>query len=183
MKLSLLRLTNTGNSPRRLSLTAYAEWTLGVLREHTQHQVQTGFEPSTGAILARNRFDPHSPDQVAFFALSEPLAEYTADRREFLGRNGSVEHPAGLGAPLSGAAGAGHRSLRRAPARCWSSLRARAATSPCCWARRRAARPRSRWLRSLPRRRRARRSWPTFAALARAAVGRDRCGRRSRRSI
>jgi cyclic beta-1,2-glucan synthetase len=107
VKLSLLRLTNTGTTRRRLSLTAYAEWTLGVLREHTQHQVQTGMEPELRAILARNRFDPSFAEQVAFLALSEPLKDWTADRCEFLGRNGSVETPAGLGAPLSGAAGPG----------------------------------------------------------------------------
>ncbi|HEX6105550.1 MAG TPA: hypothetical protein VFZ26_08205, partial [Gemmatimonadales bacterium] len=96
VKLSLLRVVNTSGRPRRIALTAYAEWTLGVLREHTQHQVQTAFQPEHGAILARNRFDPHFAGQVAFFALSEPLAAHTADRREFLGRNGSVESPAGL---------------------------------------------------------------------------------------
>jgi cyclic beta-1,2-glucan synthetase len=107
VKLSLLRVTNTGDTPRRISLTAYAEWTLGVLREHTQHQLQTGVEPERRAILARNRFDPSFAGQVAFFALSEPLAEWTADRREFLGRNGSPEAPSGLDAPLSRAAGPG----------------------------------------------------------------------------
>jgi cellobiose phosphorylase len=107
VKLSHLRVTNTGSRPRRISLTAYVEWTLGVLREHTQHQVQTEFEPRHRAILARNRFDPHFAAQVAFFASSEPLAGHTADRREFVGRNGSTEAPAGLGARLSGAIGAG----------------------------------------------------------------------------
>jgi cyclic beta-1,2-glucan synthetase len=107
VKLSLLRITNTGSAPRRISLTAYAEWTLGVMREHTQHQVRTEAAPGRGAILARNRFEPHFAGQVAFLALSEPVTEWTADRREFLGRNGSPEAPAGLGAPLAGAAGAG----------------------------------------------------------------------------
>jgi cyclic beta-1,2-glucan synthetase len=107
VKLWLLRVTNTGETSRRISLTAYAEWTLGVLREHTQHQVQTVVEPERRAILARNRFDPSFAEQVAFFALSEPLAEWTADRREFLGRNGSPEAPAGLHASLSGAVGPG----------------------------------------------------------------------------
>ncbi len=107
VKLSVLRLTNTGDIPRRLTLTAYIEWTLGVLREHTQHQVRTAFDPEHEAILAWNTFDPHFAGRVAFAALSEPLAEHTADRREFLGRNGSVANPAGLHAVLSGAAGAG----------------------------------------------------------------------------
>ncbi|HEX6670449.1 MAG TPA: protein ndvB, partial [Gemmatimonadales bacterium] len=77
------------------------------LREHTQHQVHTAFEPEHGAILAQNRFDAHFAGQVAFCALSAPLATYTADRREFLGRNGSPQAPLGLDGPLSGAAGAG----------------------------------------------------------------------------
>jgi cyclic beta-1,2-glucan synthetase len=107
VKLSLLRLTNTGARPRRLSLTAFVEWTLGTLREHTQHQVHTRFEPGHGAILAQNRFDAGFAGQVAFAALSAPLATFTADRREFLGRNGSVEAPLGLDGVLSGATGAG----------------------------------------------------------------------------
>jgi cyclic beta-1,2-glucan synthetase len=107
VKLSLLRVTNTGHRPRRISATAYAEWTLGALREHTQHQVQTELDGEHRAILACNRFDAHFAGQVAFFGLSEPLEGWTADRREFVGRNGSMDAPAGLGAPLGGAAGAG----------------------------------------------------------------------------
>ncbi|HEU5041471.1 MAG TPA: protein ndvB, partial [Gemmatimonadales bacterium] len=105
VKLSLLRLTNTGTGPRRISLTAYAEWTLGVLREHTQHLVQTAFEAQPQAILARNRFEPSFEALVAFCAVSEPLEGHTADRREFIGRNGSAEAPEGLAALLSGATG------------------------------------------------------------------------------
>ncbi|HYC33765.1 MAG TPA: glucoamylase family protein, partial [Gemmatimonadales bacterium] len=107
VKLSLLRVTNTGDRPRRLTLTAYAEWTLGALREHTSHQVQTAFEAPHRAILARNSFDPSFAGMVAFFALSEKLAGHTADRREFLGRNGTVDAPAHLGAPLAGVTGPG----------------------------------------------------------------------------
>jgi cyclic beta-1,2-glucan synthetase len=107
VKLTWLRIANLGDRPRRLALTAYAEWTLGVLREHTQHQVQTTFEPGLRAILARNRFDPHFAGLVAFCGLSEEPASHTTDRREFLGRNGDVSAPAGLAAPLSGATGAG----------------------------------------------------------------------------
>ena len=33
-------------------------WSLGVQREHTQHQVHTSFAPEHGAIFARNFFDP-----------------------------------------------------------------------------------------------------------------------------
>jgi cyclic beta-1,2-glucan synthetase len=111
VKLSLLRVRNDTSDVRRLSITAYAEWTLGALREHTQHQVSTSFDDERGAILARNGFDPQFCEWVAFSAISEPLLGHTADRREFLGRNGTAAAPAALTgdaeAPLSGRTGAG----------------------------------------------------------------------------
>ncbi len=96
VKLSVLEVTNLGQRPRRICVTAYVEWSLGVNREHTQHQVRTRFEPDLRAILASNRFDPYFADWVAVCALSEPITGHTADRREFLGRNGTVEDPAAL---------------------------------------------------------------------------------------
>jgi cyclic beta-1,2-glucan synthetase len=107
VKLSLLRVTNTSDRTRKLTVTAYAEWVLGVLREHTQHQVRTTFDPAHRAILARNSFDPAFAGHLAFCASSEPLSGYTADRREFLGRNGSLEYPAGIDMALEGTTGSG----------------------------------------------------------------------------
>ncbi|HEX3274490.1 MAG TPA: glucoamylase family protein [Gemmatimonadales bacterium] len=107
VKLSLLRLENRGDTPVRLTLTAYTEWCLGALREHTQHQVHTSWDPDRRAILAWNSFDPDFAGQVAFFGSSEPVVGHTADRREFLGRNGTVEVPDGLAAPLAGTTGNG----------------------------------------------------------------------------
>ncbi len=107
VKVSLLHITNHGARARRLSLTAYAEWTLGTLREHTQHQVHTAFRASHGAILARNFFGAEFAGYVAFCAVSQPVVSYTGDRCEFLGRNGSLAQPRGVrAAALSGATGA-----------------------------------------------------------------------------
>jgi cellobiose phosphorylase len=107
VKLSLLRLTNGGPRRRRLTLTSFVEWALGPLREHTQHQVLTVFEAGHSAILARNFFDPTFAGWVGFSALSEPVTGYTADRREFLGRNGTMAAPAGLRGALAATTGAG----------------------------------------------------------------------------
>ncbi|MEP7382015.1 MAG: glucoamylase family protein, partial [Gemmatimonadota bacterium] len=96
VKLSLLSVTNRGTQPRRLSVTAFVEWTLGVLRERGQHHVRTTFDRSASAILARNHFDPQFTDWVAFLSISEPVTGYTGDRRAFIGRNGSLRAPAGL---------------------------------------------------------------------------------------
>ncbi len=108
VRVSALRLSNVGERTRTIRLTAYAEWTLGVLREQTRHHVRTICQPEQGAIYARNTFDPQFAGWVAFCALSEPVTAYSADRREFLGRNGTVVDPAALRTGrLSGATGPG----------------------------------------------------------------------------
>ena len=104
-RISRLRLTNHGPRPRRIGVTAYVEWTLGSQREHTQHQVCTEFDVARGTLFARNSFDPQFSGWVAFCALTPEVQAHTADRREFLGRHGSVEAPAGI-AHLSGRTGA-----------------------------------------------------------------------------
>ena len=96
VKLSVLRVTNRGTRPRRLVVTAYVEWTLGVLREHTRHRVHTAFDVDRRAIVASHTFDPQFAGLRAFCALSEPVLAHTADRREFLGRNGSTAAPRAL---------------------------------------------------------------------------------------
>jgi cyclic beta-1,2-glucan synthetase len=109
VKLSVLRLTNQGEETRRIRLSTYMEWTLGVLREHTQHQVHTRFDRERETLLATNYFDPNFTGWTAFHAMSEPVTAYTAGRRDFIGRNRSVVNPAALldGGNLSGITGAG----------------------------------------------------------------------------
>ena len=109
VKITRLRLTNRGRKKKRLTVTYFAEWTLGVQREHTQHQVVTDYDRKLGAILARNTTDAQFAGMVAFAALSERVHTWTADRREFLGRHGDPSAPAALlesGALLHETAGA-----------------------------------------------------------------------------
>jgi cyclic beta-1,2-glucan synthetase len=107
IRVSVLRVANTTKRRRRLAITAYVEWTLGVMREHAQHQVLTTFDPELGAIYAQNFFDPQLAQWVGFYAMSERVTSHTADRREFLGRNGTAARPAGIGRELAGTTGAG----------------------------------------------------------------------------
>ena len=101
VKVQVLSITNSGESSRRLTLTAYAEWVLGTDRERSQGRVGVGAEPARSRVFATNRFEADYADQVAFLAVSETLSAFTCDRRTFLGRNGSVAAPAGVkGAPL-----------------------------------------------------------------------------------
>ncbi len=95
-KLSVVRVTNRSERRRTLTVTAYAEWTLGVRREATWHHVRTAFDATHRAILAQNLYDQTFAEQRAFLAVTEPVTTHTADRREFIGRHGTLGDPAGL---------------------------------------------------------------------------------------
>ncbi len=109
IKISRLTLTNESGRPRRLSVTAYVEWVLGASRPAAAPFVVTEIDGKTGAMLARNAWRRESGTRVAFADLGGTQTAWTADRTEFLGRNGAPDHPAGLATRhrLSGRVGAG----------------------------------------------------------------------------
>lgn len=109
VKVSRLRLCNVSTRPRRLSVTAYAEWVLGTARGASAPFIVTGMDGATGAILARNPWSTAFPGRVAFADLGGSQTGWTADRGEFLGRGGSPAAPAALLGKdaLAGVAGAG----------------------------------------------------------------------------
>ncbi len=109
VKISRLTLTNRSTRPRRLSVTAYVEWVLGVSRDASAPCIITEVDAGTRAILARNPWNADFRGRVAFADLGGRQTHWTADRAEFLGRNGSTEQPSALhrASPLSGRAGAG----------------------------------------------------------------------------
>lgn len=109
VKISVLRVRNDSGRRRRLTMTAFAEWTLGAQRELTQHQVQTWYASTDNAILARNTFDPAFAEWTAFLTCSEPVISYSADRLSFIGRHGDVDDPAALRrTSLDGVTGVGY---------------------------------------------------------------------------
>ena len=108
VKFSVLKLRNVSGRPRRLSATGYWEWVLGDLRQKSVLHVQTEVELKTGALLARNHYNTEFPDRIAFIDVNEVTRTFTGDRKEFIGRNGSLAQPAALKrARLSGKVGAG----------------------------------------------------------------------------
>ena len=110
IKISRLTLTNRSGRARRLSVTAYVEWVLGASRSAGAPHIVTEIDPDTGALLARNAWDAAAPaGRVAFADLGGIQTAWTADRTEFLGRHGTLEHPAALGRTerLSGRVGPG----------------------------------------------------------------------------
>jgi cyclic beta-1,2-glucan synthetase len=109
IKISRLTLRNTSHRARHLSVTAYIEWVLGPSRGASAPFVTTAIDPDTGAMFARNPYSAAFGSRVAFADLAGRQSDWTGDRREFIGRNGTLEAPMALdtAAPLSNAVGAG----------------------------------------------------------------------------
>ncbi len=109
LKVSVLTIENRSGRSRRLSVTAYVEWVLGTSRGESGPRIVTALDPDTRALLARNPWNTEFGGQVAFLDLGGRQTAWTADRTEFIGRNGALERPAGLdhGHRLAGASGAG----------------------------------------------------------------------------
>ncbi|MBF0270354.1 MAG: cyclic beta 1-2 glucan synthetase [Alphaproteobacteria bacterium] len=108
VKFSVLKIRNESDRARKLSATGYVEWVLGDLREKTAMHVTTRVDSKTGAIFACNPYNDEFNGRVAFFDVDGRTRSLTADRKEFIGRNGSLANPAALSRTrLSGKVGAG----------------------------------------------------------------------------
>ncbi|MFA6457555.1 MAG: glucoamylase family protein, partial [Bacteroidota bacterium] len=109
IKISRLKINNRSKRNRRLAITAYVEWVLASSREASAPFIATEIDSVTGAMFAKNRWRTERQNRVAFADLAGRQTSWTGDRKEFLGRNGTLEHPAALfsTAPLSDRVGAG----------------------------------------------------------------------------
>jgi cellobiose phosphorylase len=108
VKFTVLKINNTSDRTRRLSATGYVEWVLGGLRPKSAMHVVTETDPLGGVIYARNAYNTEFAGRVAFFATSDTEHTVTGDRREFLGRNGTLAAPLAMTRlGLSGKTGAG----------------------------------------------------------------------------
>ncbi len=96
VKVLILKLNNLSSRDRYLSVTGYCEWVLGDLRAKNAMHVVTQVDPQSGAVFAWNAYAYDFPETVGFLQTSESDHTLTADRTEFLGRNGSHASPAAM---------------------------------------------------------------------------------------
>jgi cellobiose phosphorylase len=107
VKFTVLKLSNHSGRSRRLSATGYAEWVLGDLRPKSAMHVITEINPLSGALFARNSYSTEFGNRVVFFNVDDVTRTMSGDRKEFIGRNGTLANPAAMTrSHLSGRVGA-----------------------------------------------------------------------------
>jgi len=109
VKVTRLRIVNQSTTMRRLSVTSYNEWVLGVTGNSPAGLIMTAKDSATSTVFARNPWTTNGGGDLAFAHLGAKNISWTGDRREFIGRNGTYQHPAALmqNKALSGKTGAG----------------------------------------------------------------------------
>jgi cyclic beta-1,2-glucan synthetase len=110
VKLVRVRVTNHGDTARRLSLFSYQRLVLGSTPADSSRFVVTEHDPA-GVLLATNPLAGVFADGLTFaaaLAADNAAVHHSADRAAFIGLHGSTAQPAALAAPrLDGVSGAG----------------------------------------------------------------------------
>jgi len=95
IKFSILKIRNSSNRLRKLSITNYNELVMGNARQKNSIHIITEVDPESGALFARNPYNTEFADRVVFLNVCGELERsVTGDRKEFLGRNGVLSNPA-----------------------------------------------------------------------------------------
>jgi cyclic beta-1,2-glucan synthetase len=93
VKMLVLKVRNLDKKTRKLSATFFADWVLGGARDQAPMNVTLDVDRETEALVARNPFNTDFPNAVAFADVNQRPRLVSADRTEFLGRNGSRAAP------------------------------------------------------------------------------------------
>src|SRR4029079_11341664 len=109
-KITRVRITNKGETPRSLALVAWQRLLLGGRPRGTRDEIRTARDARTGSLFAERAADALHPARVTFAALVGRSAGYafTCDGVAFLGDARDPSRPRALAAPeaFDGKAGA-----------------------------------------------------------------------------
>ena len=95
VKFSVLKVRNESGRSCKLSVTSYVEWVLGDLRHKSAMHVNTSVDLNASVIYAANPYNSQFTERVAFLQ-TDDASSITCDRKEFLGRNGTLKNPAAM---------------------------------------------------------------------------------------
>ncbi len=96
VKIVVMRIENKSNARRNLSLWNFTELVMGAQRDKSAPSIVTAIDTNHQVLFAYNRYNNEFANRSAFLATNARIDSYTGDRREFLGRNGSLEKPFAL---------------------------------------------------------------------------------------
>ena len=108
VKFVVIKLKNTSQRIRQLSVMGYCELVMGEWRHANMMQIVTEHDAQSGAMLAKNAYGRECANRIVFARVSEKDNSFTGNRTEFIGRNSSLASPAAMRRKrLSGKVGAG----------------------------------------------------------------------------
>ncbi len=93
VKFNVIKIRNQSGRSRKLSATGFIEWVLDNNRPKTIMHIHTEIDPDSGALFAKNSYNTEFNNRVAFFDVDNVKKSFTADRAEFIGRNGTLQNP------------------------------------------------------------------------------------------
>jgi cellobiose phosphorylase len=96
IKFSVLKMRNETGRPCKLSVTNYVELVLGDIREKNAMHLSTHISLISSTIYATNPYSSEFASRIAFLQTDETSYSFTCDRREFIGRNGTLKDPAAM---------------------------------------------------------------------------------------
>jgi cyclic beta-1,2-glucan synthetase len=97
VKLCLVKLKNSSEQERKLSLTYYAQLVLGVVPQNTAQYISTYLDKEKNFIYAQNPYSEHFGRAYGYLGIAGGTeVSYTGNRTEFLGRSGDVNTPEAL---------------------------------------------------------------------------------------
>ena len=96
VKILRVQVRNLLGQPRRITATQYVEWVLGTTHATNLPYILPEYASAQACLLATNPYNVEFRERVAFLAASKIIHSFTADRTEFIGRNGSLQFPAAL---------------------------------------------------------------------------------------
>ena len=96
IKFTSIKIRNESGRLRKLSATGYIEWVMGDDRAKTAMHIHTEIDSEIGALFATNPYSTEFSSRVAFFDVDDLNKTFTADRTEFIGRNGTLKNPEAL---------------------------------------------------------------------------------------